>query len=521
MINNVWKDAHSLWIRYCGVSDELKALKSRWSFISRSPYSPLPTVDVLFSRLTDFDVFLARKFREIGLSRNMLETKTRFAQEAGNLKDHELEATISSLREMFAELQEYLGSLKTAFFQRTSSVEIPYLVGLPHSPQKTMGDEILHLVADKVAGSYLDCLEWSSGLVWDEVISYVYPSATGPIGASLRILPHVKTFHLSMSEDGKYFPGALLFLAHETSHVPLYTISNGRTIWSGWVVEMRKNFYEAIDVFTPVKKEILGEAACGPCTYYRFFQELFYEDPQLFGDCVADVLALEIGGICTTLALVDFAPNISTLFRLAFVEGYCKDQKVLAEELIQEETKLSDILMLRGRNGCFRGNPRLCLNLLCEVGEKAGFTFKMDSKNIIAGKLPSLFAEERSETEGERALVDKKQIRQKLCPEFFDLPCDGNCLEDEADVISHVARNRLLFHYDSTLADFLDSGKCLPPETDPKLILHVFYRLYRMKGPPGFSTTMQSLAFCDAKQNERTTGELAHDTSLTKKDKIG
>lgn len=492
--HDFWKDVHSLWIRYCGVSDEIKTLRNRWIFLADLPYLPLPRIkDGLFSRLLNLESTLETRFQRLGFSRYDLETKGLFEGSVSLWTDTELELFISSIRDVFGELEEYLGILKHAFFQRTSSLEIPYSVGLSRSPQKTMGDELIHLAADRVAKSYLSCLAWGPDLTWDEVVSFLYPQRESFAGGEFRCMPHTKMFHLSLSEDGKYFPGAFLLLAHEACHSAMFKVApSGIVRQCGWASQLWTDYSDLCRDSEPLRDSILGYSSCADCEYLSFIECVHSQEQNIhyFQQCVADVLALEIGGICTLLSLVDLAPYPETLFRVAFVLGYCEVDKTYIDEIRAEEKSLYAMLARKKGETCNRGNPELCLNYLSQFGKKAGLAFGQRNKSIISDNLPSYSAKSASPPFVEF---------DKVCPHLFDLQCLQNpCCQSRPSITSHLVRKFFKYSFDGDLGQQLSSGLCAPEGTDPRLILHVFYKLYRWGRTPSYSATLHSLAFSGA-----------------------
>jgi hypothetical protein len=492
----LWNDAHSLWIRFCGVSDELKTLRDRWDFLSELPYSPLPSVEDLFERLISFTCTIETKFRILGFSRFQLEKKSIFMQAVSLMKLEEIVKLLSELRAMFSELQEYLGTLKMTFFQRTNSLEIPQLVGLPRSPQKTMGDEALYLAADKVTRCYLGCLRWSHDLQWDGITSILYPDEMGFLGGALRTKPYVKTFHISLAEDGKYFPGAFLFLAHEAAHVPLRKVADGEVKQSGWVFLTQMDFSALLLAKMEIAKVILDGSVCGNCPNYQFIGSIVPSRREVFQNCIADIVSIEIGGVCTLYALVDLVPSLDTFFRVSFVGGYYANQRAISEEVAIEEKSLYDSLVLKRQRDCNRGNPRLCLDFIVELGKTAGHSFRDNDLHMIKDDLSSLFAKPDADNQNlANVWEDQLRARLKICKEFYDLPCSESlCSLTGGEILPHLVKERFIRGYDNELAECLLRGNCPPPDTDPRLVLHVFYKTFRIKGPPGFSSTIHTLA---------------------------
>ena len=105
------------------------------------------------------------------------------------------------------EICHYHGILKTTFYMRTVSSEIPHVVsGIPLSPEKTMGNEAVYVAADIVARRYRECLYVPEEFSWDPYVSFLYPATcTGFYGAFCSPERHLRLYHISISEEGKNF----------------------------------------------------------------------------------------------------------------------------------------------------------------------------------------------------------------------------------------------------------------------------------------------------------------------------
>jgi hypothetical protein len=498
--DSLWKDVISLWIRYCGVSDELKTIGVRWSYLSGLNYLPLINYkDDLFERFASFDNFIGRRFERLGLQRKRIERKPDFTKATENDSTGEVESKLLEIADMFFELEEYLGRLKHVFFQRTSSLEIPMQVGLPRSVQKTMGEELLHIAADNVARTYLNSLRWNAPVVWDGLISFVYPDyEKGFRGGIFKIFPHAGVFHVSLSEDGKYFPGTMLVLAHEISHVTMVQISGGKVRDAQWLLAAFTLFCEKLVETRALSRDIVGNRPCTGCDNIEFLNSLYSTQDSItcFSQCIADILGFEIGGICSLLSFLDFAPYPEALFRVSFLIGYYKTETFSAE-IVAEKERLYEKLRRRFEGQCNRSNPRVCLDLLVLLGQSLGASFREDDYSVIGSSLGSVF--QQSELKGSKDLKRPLPIsadgRKRICQNFFDLPCANDiCGPAVPSLISHLVKRRFVPVFDGELAGQLESGTCPPLETDPRQILHVYYKLYRIRAPPSYAATIEALA---------------------------
>jgi hypothetical protein len=483
-----------MWIRYCGVSDEIKTLRNKWLFIltSRAAYWPLPDIeDTVFQRLITLDSLVQTEFERIGFSRYTLETSTAFINSTKKWSTQELLGCLGIISDMFGELEEYLGKLKLVFFQRTSSLEIPHYSGLPRSPQRTIGDEMLHQAADNVTSCYLNCLDWSSDLAWDGFVSFVYPEREVFRGGTFRVMPYTRLFHLELSEDGKYFPGTFLLLAHEASHVTMYKVVEGSPKHCQWLLAMWRRFFDRLEITEKLTQNVFGHDVCRGCENLAFIQRLYspVEGGKIFRQCVADILGIEIGGICSLLSLIDFAPFLETLFRAAFAAGYYHETEEPKTEILTEVDALYNRLLIEKEKECPKSSPQLCLNYLFQSGLSMGASFHHDDSTMIFETLPSLFEPQPNE----RPFPFE---RKTICSNFFDLPCNSDsCIKGSPSVISHLIKEPFRYSFDMNLAEALKGDSCAEADVDPRLVLHIFYKLYRMKRLASYTATVHSLAF--------------------------
>ena len=154
----LWRTARTLWIKYCGVSDEYKMLRDRWLYLhGENKLMVLPYLrrkndneeQDTFDLLDDYIKILQNKFDSIGFKRSELENFSNFKDKVEDLNTDELINRLWLIEEYFYDLSNFVGLLKSAFFQRTISAEIQHVVsGIPHSPERTIGNELFYLAAD-------------------------------------------------------------------------------------------------------------------------------------------------------------------------------------------------------------------------------------------------------------------------------------------------------------------------------------------------------------------------------------
>jgi hypothetical protein len=334
---NLWQAVHPLWMKYCGISDEYKMLRDRWIYHLCENNLVLPNLkDVLFKRLDDLiesqqqslDNIFKTKFL---LRRNRLNVIDEFQ---GTLKD------IEEIRRFFCDLSQYVGLLKIAFFQRTASREISHAIsGVPHSPERTIGNEIFYVAADQLTKKYLESFKidyWD----WDNFITFLPPIQTGYFYGAVNIpFPRQKLYHISMSEEQKFFIGAYMHLSHELAHSVTRWPHTGT--FPPWFESLR-NFslnytntsfknHNMISCLEKCPISIINEF---PIDGSRFFH---YQFEQF----ICDLISCKIGGIISQIAFIDDAleSGIGAIFdilvRSIGVYTYYKKDRIMNEDLKQ------------------------------------------------------------------------------------------------------------------------------------------------------------------------------------------
>lgn len=81
-LKRLWRTARTVWIKYCGVSDEYKMLRDRWLYLyDENKLTVLPYLKrtdeneemKTFDLLNDHTKELENRFREIGFERAKME----------------------------------------------------------------------------------------------------------------------------------------------------------------------------------------------------------------------------------------------------------------------------------------------------------------------------------------------------------------------------------------------------------------------------------------------------------------
>lgn len=302
---NLWEALRALWIKYCGVADEYQMLRDRWLYLYKeNSLNTLPylrsrgngTFDLLDKHIDYLDTHLQKKFnlnREVMESFEVCKEKIRKA----NLEEYK------TLLDGFFDLSVYIGLLKLAFFQRTVSSEISHVAsGVPHSPERTIGNETFYLAADTVAKRLYNCLNLNERRIrWDGFITFAAPITMEHFhGGFFKPTGSLKLFHISMSEEQKYFVGSYSVLGHEFGHAAIYNLQNqeGRE---------RSKFdeYRESSINTAKKSWRERTDRCDNCPYKpeNMFFYLGKRDP--FNEYFADLIAIKLNGRTFVSALLN------------------------------------------------------------------------------------------------------------------------------------------------------------------------------------------------------------------------
>lgn len=420
------------WVKFTGVCVEFRMLRDKWAFLSSQHYPTLPKIDETFRRITGLVEGLEGLFEKVGFSTHSIEDQEDFVEE-------NIPSIIEEIRSRFLELCHYHGILKTTFYMRTVSSEIPHVVsGVPLSPEKTMGNEAIYLAADRVTERYKECLYIPSSFKWDGYVSFLYPMI-GFYGAFCQPEKHMKIFHVSISEEGKNFLGLYLVLPHELSHICHCAIgSSGEIKEPEW-------FTRVFDSLSPILQ-----------SYY------IPNWRQRIQQCLCDLLAMEIGGIATLQLFNDLIYfDLEQLLRNKFLYGYYTHNNDPLATLIGEEI---EILNHRWQTIYESGNHQGIVNL-GEVGENLGFRFGEIQQSFVSN-----------------------ENRQEL-----DLPSENTI---GTDLIAHLVnpreRFRITIEEEKEVCWKLQNGEIVC-DIDSRKILHGYYQNIRIHSPNVYNAILFSL----------------------------
>lgn len=465
---DLWRTARTLWIEYCGIADEYKMMRDRWLYLhGENKLMVLPYLrhdnneeKKTFDRVNDHTNDLERDFKSIGFERTTMENFSNFEDSVRDMGRDNLIGMIAHLELGFFDLSNFVGFLKSAFFQRTVSAEIQHVVsGLSHSPERTIGNELFFLAADKVAQSYCNCLNipyW----MWDGFITFI-PPIEGECfyGGFYKVNLYLDLFHVSMSEEAKYFVGRYLTLAHEFGHSVMEKKyeENGRLklkitpLIDSLVCRISENTEYLVD-----KKNVEFRKNC---PIYRCINDKSSIENVII-ELIADIIAVYIGGLNYLHQFIDsnysliFFPEHQSPFLLRLISSYyylkLNDFEVL-DLKVRTDKLLEDAKKIRETHRCYcPSEPDFyeCIPEICALWAKNINEFNIEealfSKLVKADHVLKLGEKEKNKI--------KKALRE---------------------------------------------GRPIP-EKNPREILHCFYDLYKESDGekrPNFTATIYSLAF--------------------------
>lgn len=490
-LKSLWRTARTLWIKYCGISDEYKMLRDRWLYLHSEnklmvlPYLKRKTENEekkTFDFLTDHSEKLEGMFGEIGFKRSKMENFSDFKDKVEDLNTDELINRLTLIEEYFYDLSNFVGLLKSAFFQRTVSAEIQHVVsGIPHSPERTIGNELFYLAADNVAWRYCECLNIPYG-DWDELITFIPPiEERGFYGGFYKQSPSLRLFHVSMSEEAKYFVGSYLALAHEFGHaiVPLISTSEMGIDYPKWFKVIALN----IHLRTCAQLEIEKQEYCDDCPIYK---TLSYRDVVLYEDFLADIIAYYIAGKNSLYEFIDaffqrvskpklslgfLLRVVSTFTYLELIDGDVNDLKINIEKLINAyETSL-----LNSEEDYKCPLFLECITNICAIWADTINVFDKNVMDYISEKL------------GDGTIAQHLEVNKSF---FKTIINDEFRIEEEEN-------NKIIAA--------LKEGRPIP-EKDPRHILHCYYEVYKQSDGekrPNYAATIYSLAFNTYSRNRR------------------
>jgi hypothetical protein len=528
----LWRTARTLWIKYCGIADEYKMMRDRWLYLhGENKLMVLPYLrrdnkngeEKTFDLLDGHTNKLESSFEKIGFKRSDMENFSNFADNAGVIGDVmnrvELINKLKLIEECFYDLSNFVGLLKSAFFQRTVSTEIQHVVsGLPHSPERTIGNELFFLAADNVARSYYKCLNIPYGK-WDGFITFIPPIEEYFYGAFFQPSQYLKLFHISMSEEAKYFVGGYLFLAHELGHAVM-----NRRIKENGTVEMLEAFWihNLFDrVYSSTQEFLIDHAGyrCQKCPILTKLSKPSFVFETLI-ELMADITSVYIGGINCTHSFIDFVHNtvsnrmsqIPILLRIISNYHYLKqngfdvaDLKKRIENIVEEAEKI------REDSGYFcplNTNFSNCIAGICAEWVREIIDFdKNFERSLLDGleenivNLPYQYNPSQGSINANEIL--RKENLEKIGTLIF--PEQDSIPTKKSSLFSMIVKEKFYIgdNEKREIKEALSEGRPITKK-DPRQILHCYYEAYKEslgEERPNYAATIYSLAFNEHEKN--------------------
>ena len=190
--------------KYRGLLSEFSTLKDRWSFSSQILENADILPDVFQAGGIDFAIRFYSGFLE--------------ASNAAPIPFREQPYVTFDTGWALENISRIISLIKSGFFQRTDSMDLPYVIaGVPLSPERSWGNELYLVAADKLV---LNCLQYLNipHFSWDRFVSWSESKREGSSLIGGQYLPFRGTFHLLLSMDIKYNFQGLLVMAHELAH---------------------------------------------------------------------------------------------------------------------------------------------------------------------------------------------------------------------------------------------------------------------------------------------------------------
>ncbi len=483
----------SLWIKYCGLVDEFDMLEDKWAFArGEDTLTALPRVRRSFEKLNDLSGECKEIFEQLGFFRAKPESMKAFNDAVVDYPQDYVLGRRVRLTFGIEELSKYMELLRAIFFQRTVSDDISQtVVGFPHSPERTSGNELIYLAADKVARAYYHCFEFKDP-DWDGVVSFIYPTVSGHLhGAFMWHAPFSGLFHLSLSGENKYFPGSLILLSHEMGHASMsITHSELDGVWrdydhKNWVKVLYQPFLHQMRAIKATYLDSLfpESARCGNCILRKLEVLSEHDYAHIFCECIADLLSMETAGPGAISCLSDSAPSYPQLFRIGFLAVYYSGDQNRQQALLEEMFRLEKNLMTEHSANCHgQEQAKICVEAFTTISAQLGGginSIQQSFKDVVAEYFPDL--------------------HDQYLESFAELGLENEGFVDDGSILSRVIKPRFRFELSYPEQSRIEESlrDCKPIyDVDPRKILDVYFRrLRRQAEPPSFATLVSSLAF--------------------------
>jgi len=548
-MNDLWTSARSLWVKFCGIADEYKMLRDRWLYLHSE--NKLPVLPYLRKTNLDedektFDLLdkhvekLEKLFGELGFERSKMESYNDFKQKTSGVDRVDIIDKLRLVEDYVYDLANFVGLLKFAFFQRTVSSEIPHVAsGIPHSPERTIGNELFYLAADNVARRYYECLNVPYGK-WDGFITFTPPIEEGYFyGAFCYPSPYLELFHVSMSEEAKYFVGSYLALAHEFGHSVMHIryrirykgkIERNRVDYPAWFKILTLTIWQ----YTTDYLENELEEECENCPLYQLLSQNLDERGEvpvyrrLCEELLADIIACYIAGKNYVYEFLDSA--------YSWISDPIEQMVILLRVIptvyylhISGDFKVGDLMqkinsVLESAED-IRETYYMCpegymySECISKIGSRWAKWISDFNKNVsmyifndLEGHINMLeWALNRYRTRKEelkyKGTIDEMdyRLRELLQKEREGLKKLINSAWRQLIPTIIVDRFKITKKEESEIKEALIEGVPVP-EKDPRHILHCYYEAYRRsegEERPNYAATIYSLAFNTFNQNKK------------------
>jgi len=494
-----------------GLSSEYQTLRERWRYIGQTLQSPTILPDIFLKGGVDrvFDFYFSHARRNISC----------FEEEATGKKPSffKMQQCLHEVKEVVKTLAGLLAQIKIAFYQRTDSLDLPYVIAnIPLSPERSWGNELYLVAADRLVSNYLSFVDTHS-MKWDRFISYIpyFPNELldelpGGTETSLQ-----KIFHLQLSEDAKYDLESYVLLAHEIGHAAcrarqkrfgpgdkqiLIPLPTYRVLWRLYALNI-----ELLKILDACKQsKNITRTECMLPKLYEMFEvgrkgKRKYSRKSFIAQMVESPLAGYIEQVLADIvAMLLAGPHyINSLCDYIYDSIILHDEKSMTEEL--NDTLLFDLI--------FRVE-------VCE-------TFAKDSLTDQHGQVCSAT---NRRILGETRATAKELRANPLCPSERSVSFSnciecasqlgwlaGKCIaEARKEIFSEIIDiDKSVFETDSQLVRRLGEGG-LVDESEPRKVFDACLKVMRAKKESVLPSALYSIALSRSKENMRTQSRAVH-----------
>lgn len=379
-----------------------------------------------------------------------------------------------------------LAYVKTAYHQRTDSLEIPYVIaGLPKTPERMSCGELFAMASDNLVKNYINQVNLHRQL-WDCYVSFypLHPEFQESPGAVF--ITGRRVFHITLSEDMKHFVPGLLALAHEVGHATCLSRWQKLGLYQRvpliFQVFMDRLYVARNEVHSEMKA-VLGRERCDYCDYSDFLAQINKKRSRdefiSFGTSDDSSLTPLLNEILPdTIALVIAGPNyLRALFDYIFDATICTPlaQFSSREDLLQPNflgliTRISACVEYARKRQIDAEWKNSCTNLLSEIESKTRNMFQKLQRDMAANC----------------------ELCWKCSKKFGEMV--GKILaEEHDDVFGDTFRQNCQFKIRQDIIQRLGQRELIVDE-EPRAIIHAFFELYKRNRNVDYSVLLYSLA---------------------------